>query len=95
WRFWARANSQEAEPLEFVEIASDVVTCSGYGGCSYHESFGASIPHRALLASSEGYRVKFYARDGSELVINVTPAQIAAQLAAIENVVAGNLDSNM
>ncbi|HEX6939978.1 MAG TPA: hypothetical protein VF158_11240 [Longimicrobiales bacterium] len=83
WRFWRSANNANAEPLDFVSIERDVVSCSGYGSCLHSETFGISIPHDALLANRDGYSLKVYAQSGRSMVLRITARQIAAQLEAI------------
>ena len=85
WEFWSRANSQDAQPLEFVSISRDVIYCGSYGGCSHAESFGALIPDAILKAHQDSFTVKFYAKSGKEMVITLTSQQIQMQLKAIED----------
>jgi hypothetical protein len=85
WRFYERANGEARRSLEFVSISRDVSSCSQYG-CSYAEHFGVDLDEDLLRERRDrGYAVKFYARSGHELIVTVSPAQIAAQLEAADN----------
>lgn len=86
WEIWSRANSEDAQPLEFVSISRDVVYCgSGYAGCSLSEVFGAFIPDTDLRTHQDGYSVKFYAKSGKQMVIRLSSEQIRKQLKAIDD----------
>lgn len=86
WKYWSRANSQDAEGLPFTSIARDVVGCGTITGCSFSESFEAAISDSVLRAHRGGYGVKFYARSGAPLVITLSAEQIGAQLRAVDSV---------
>jgi len=85
WVIWSRANTQDAQQLEFVSIRRAVISCGSYTGCSYSEDFGATIPDTILKARLDGFSVKFYAQTGKEMVITLTSQQIRQQLKAIED----------
>lgn len=86
WKFWSRANSQDATPLEFTQISRDVGSCSA--GCDFWESFGVTVADSTLRSHRTGYAVKVYARSGDSMVLTVTGDQIAAQLAAVDSLAA-------
>jgi hypothetical protein len=90
WTVWVNANSQDAQPLEFVSISRDVIFCGADTGCSYSEQFGATIPDTMLKTHQDGFSVKFYAKTGKEMVITLTSQQIRQQLKAIEAFQASN-----
>lgn len=85
WKFWRRA-AAPGYPLEFTEISRDVGSCRN--GCTLTESFAAEIPDSLLRASRDSLAVKFYAKSGDQMVLVLRPVQIAAQLAAVDSVVA-------
>jgi len=85
WVIWSRANTQDAQQLEFVSIRRAVISCGSYTGCSYAEDFGATIPDTILKTHLDGFSVKFYAQTGKEMVITLTSQQIRQQLKAIED----------
>ena len=59
--------------------------CGRHTDCSLLEMFGAMIDDAVLREKQhDGYRVKFYAQSGREKIITITPEQISAQLARIE-----------
>jgi hypothetical protein len=83
WIFWHRASDDQANTLEFVSIARNVISCRS--GCSYSEAFGVTIPHRTLeRARNTGLSIKFFARTGREKVIHLSSDDINAQLFAME-----------
>ena len=81
-RHWHAAHDGAGRPLRFVEISQNEITCSG--GCSYVEEFAADLPEGTLRASPQGLNVIFTAGSGGEMRISVSPAQISAQLAAVD-----------
>jgi hypothetical protein len=83
WIRWTRANGQDAQSLEFSSLSREVRRCYADRSCSFEEVFGASIPHAAMRASSEGYAVKFYSSTGQSMVVTLDSDQIKAQLAAV------------
>src|SRR5215468_3153052 len=85
WIVWARANGEDAQPLEFVAIHRGVLACGADSGCALEEEFGAVIPDTMLRAYPGGFAVKFYAETGKELVLHLTSQQIQQQLKAIED----------
>jgi hypothetical protein len=94
WVFWSRANSQDAQPLEFVSISRDIIYCGSHVGCSYSEQLGATIPDTILKTHQDGFSVKFYANTGKEMVTTLTSQQIRQQLKAIEDFQASMKRSN-
>jgi len=83
WRFVYGANDSEAQSLEFIQIDRDPWGCSR-SGCNHTEDFAAIIPDSALRDSRKGYSVKFYAKNGKDIILTVTEHQITAQLDAIK-----------
>lgn len=81
-RRWNAARDGAGQPLRFIEIGRNEITCSG--GCSYLEEFAAEVPESELRASSRGLTVVFTSASGAEKPIMVSGQQIAAQLAAVE-----------
>lgn len=85
WRFWVRANDQNASNLNFTSIDKTVISCSRYSGCGYAETFGVDIDDTSLRsAKDQQYCTKFYARNGESEVICLSTSQIAAQIQAID-----------
>jgi hypothetical protein len=85
WVIWTNANGEDAQPLEFSSLSREVLSCASSPGCLYTEDFVAVIPDTTLKTHQDGYSVKFYAKTGKEMVITLTPNQIAQQLKAIED----------
>lgn len=84
WRFWFIARDENATNLELMDISKDVGHCSSYGGCSHYETIGIMVSDATLRAKrTTGLQIKVKARDGSEQVLSLSPAQIDAQLTAI------------
>lgn len=81
-RHWNAAHDATGHPLRFIEIGSNQITCDG--GCSYAEEFAAEIPDSELRANPQGLAVIFTAGPGAEKRITLSPAQITAQLAAVD-----------
>ena len=82
-RRWHAARDGAGRPLRFVEISRHEITCSG-GNCAYLEEFAADIPEKELHADPQGLTVIFTADAGAEKRIQVSGAQISAQLAAVD-----------
>lgn len=88
WRNWRTASTEDAEMLEITNIGSDVESCShskySKSSCRYEESFGIDISSINLQDKiNTGFRIKVYAKNGENMVIQVTPKQIKLQLEAI------------
>jgi hypothetical protein len=83
WKFWNRANGEDANVLKFTEISHDVGSC--YGGCSLYENFGVDLPDSLLRAHPTGYQIKVYAKSGDSMILTVSPNQIAAQLRVVDS----------
>jgi hypothetical protein len=81
-RNWDAARDDAGRAQVFIPISRDEITCDG--GCSYVEEFAANIPESELRASPRGVSVIFTDHAGDEKTINVSAAQIAAQLAAVD-----------
>ncbi|KAA0683606.1 hypothetical protein [Roseomonas genomospecies 6] len=85
WKFWSRVNGQGGDQLEFVSINREVGSCGRYTGCGHYETFGATIPDKVLRDhASTGYSVKFFAKNGEEKVVTITPQMISLQIEAID-----------
>jgi hypothetical protein len=80
-RNWNAARDGSGEPLRFVPISRDEISCAA--ACSYAEEFAASIPESTLRASLGGLDVTFTASSGESKTIHLSSDQIAAQLAAV------------
>jgi hypothetical protein len=80
-RDWDAAYDAAGKPLRFIAISRFEITCKY--GCSYAEEFAANIPQDELLASPEGFSVTFTDRAGDRKTINVSGAQVGAQLQAL------------
>lgn len=85
WRFYYSAKDENKHSLKFVEIDRRVIDCDTYD-CKYEELFSALIPEEKLKNNIDGYRVKFYAKDGSEVVVELTENQIRKQLNTIQKI---------
>jgi hypothetical protein len=86
-RGWFQANDEQALPLELMEIAADVASCGGSGRCEYREEVAVTVSDSALRAFPNGYGIKLYARDGSQLVVTTTADQIRLQLQKVDSIV--------
>lgn len=74
---WYAANDETATGLEFTPV--------GGSRRRYLDDFGAIVPEDKLRSRRMyGYAVKFYAKSGTTLVIQLTPRQIGAQLDAVD-----------
>ena len=81
-RNWEAARFATGEPLRFVPISKNEITCEL--GCSYAEEFAAALPEPLLRASPQGFAVLFTARSGAQKTIAVPPDLVAKQLAAVD-----------
>jgi hypothetical protein len=81
-RDWNAARDDAGRAQVFIPISRDEITCDG--GCSYAEEFAANIPENELRASPSGLSVIFTDHAGDVKIVNVSAAQIAAQLAAVD-----------
>ena len=81
-RAWNAARDSAGNPLQFVQIRRDEITCDA--GCSYVEEFAAILPESELQASPDGLAVTFLSPSGDEKTIVISGDRIAAQLAAID-----------
>jgi hypothetical protein len=81
-RRWSAARDAAGDPLRFVHLSTDEITCDG--SCSYAEEFAATIPESELHANPSGFAVTFSAQSGDEKKILVSGEQVAAQIAAVE-----------
>jgi hypothetical protein len=82
WVSWSRANSEDAQSLQFFSFRSEVINCE-YNRCSYSETFGAIIPDIMLKSHQDGLSVKFYGKGGHEKVLTLTSQPIREQLKVI------------
>ncbi|MBV9154192.1 MAG: hypothetical protein JO204_20700 [Alphaproteobacteria bacterium] len=81
-RHWDAARLATGEPLRFIPISKNEITCEL--GCSYAEEFAAALPEPLLRASPQGFTVLFTAHSGTQKAITVPPDLVAKQLAAID-----------
>jgi hypothetical protein len=81
-RRWHAARDGAGHSLRFVEISRHEIAC--IGGCSYAEEFAADIPESELRANPGGLTVIFSAEAGAEKQLQISGAQIASQLAAVD-----------
>lgn len=86
-RHWDRARDGSGQPLKFVPISTNEITCER--GCSYAEEFGAELPEALLRNSTRGLSVTFGARSGAEKTIAVPGDLVAKQVAALDQARAG------
>lgn len=84
WRFYEDASFEGDETAQFTRIDRDVLGCSA-GSCEHEEIFGVLLPSGFLKENKGGFRVKFYADSGDELVLNVTGNQVSKQLSEIKD----------
>jgi hypothetical protein len=82
-RDWNAAHDASGNALPFTHIAANEITCDK--GCAYEEEFAATLPAAALLASAGGFAVTFTARSGQKMTIDLSSAEIAEQLAAVDS----------
>lgn len=96
WRFYMSANYEAPNGPKSVpadRISSEVVACSQYG-CSHREDVGFDVPEDILrwvaaratpqTEVGEPWRFKWKAKDGSELLAQLPPAEVAGLLRAVE-----------
>jgi hypothetical protein len=88
WAHFTRANDEDTDALEVVEIDSDTQCYSAAYPCILYESFGIGIADDKLRQHGDGYAVKAYAQSGAEIVLEVSAEQIGRQLAATDSVLA-------
>jgi hypothetical protein len=88
WKFWERANADDATALNVVSIDQHVGTCTGAVGCELKETFGVDISESMLRSHPNGFPVKVYAQRGGDMIITLSPQQISAQLAATDSIAA-------
>src|SRR5215207_11399075 len=81
-RNWDAARDAEGQPLRFVEIGKNEITCER--GCSYAEEFAASVPEQRLRESRGGLTVTFPGRSGAPKTIAVPGDLVQRQLAAVD-----------
>jgi hypothetical protein len=81
-RVWNAARLATGEPLRFVPISKNEITCEL--GCSYAEEFAAALPEPLLRANPQGLTVMFAARSGAQQAIAVSGDVVAKQLAAVD-----------
>ena len=81
-RVWNAARLATGEPLRFVPISKNEITCEL--GCSYAEEFAAALPEPLLRANPQGLTVMFAARSGAQKAIAVSGDVVAKQLAAVD-----------
>lgn len=84
-REWSAASDERGQPLRFIPISSNEITCDAGGGCSYAEEFAAALPEPLMRASTNGLMVTFTAKSGARTIIQVPGAQVVAQLAAVDS----------
>lgn len=81
------ASDDTAKPLRVVKLERSR-DCHAVR-CQADESIGVILDADTLLARrGTGYAVKVSARDGSAVILQVTPGMIAKQLAAVDQVLA-------
>jgi hypothetical protein len=81
-RNWDAAHDGAGRPLAFVAIDHHQIAC--IEECSWAEDFAADLPESELRASPEGLSVVFTARSGAAKRIDLAPAEITAQLRAVD-----------
>ena len=80
---WNAATDGDDAPLLFTPVLRKTLGCTQ--GCTFHEVFGAVIEDGVLGgALNQGFPVRFNSRRGRTMTIQVTPAQIQAQLDAYD-----------
>jgi hypothetical protein len=83
-RDWDGAQDAAGHPLPFTHISTNKITCEN--GCAYAEEFAATLPKAGLRSADRGLAVTFTARSGNTMTIELSGAQIARQLAAVDAV---------
>jgi hypothetical protein len=86
-RDWEAAHDGAGRPLTFVAVSRHQIACTGE--CSWVEDFAADLPEGELRASPNGLSVVFTARSGIAKRIDIAPADIVAQLRAVDAARAG------
>lgn len=81
-RNWDAARLATGEPLRFIPISKNEITCEL--GCSYAEEFAAALPEPLLRASPQGLTVLFTARSGAQKAIAVPGDLVTRQLATVD-----------
>lgn len=81
-RNWDAARDAQGQPLRFIAISKNEITCSG--GCSYAEEFAAAVPEAKLRQSTAGLTVTFAAKSGATKTIAVPGELVQKQLAAVD-----------
>lgn len=83
-RGWNAATGPKGEKLRVTKIETKTENCTPEG-CPRTEAYGAAIDDASLRAARDtGYAVNFTSESGTKETITITPEQIAAQLAAID-----------
>lgn len=83
-RGWNAATGPKGEKLRVTKIETKTETCSP-DGCPRTEAYGAAIDDVTLRAARDkGYAVNFTSESGAKETVTITPEQIAAQLASID-----------
>lgn len=86
-RDWSAAHDSGGQTLQFLPIGRYQIACAPGGACAYSEEFAAKLPESELSQNPSGFSVTFTETGGSAMqTIAVSPAQIAAQLAALAEV---------
>jgi hypothetical protein len=80
-RNWNAARLASGNPLRFVRISKNEVTCEL--NCSYAEEFAAALPDELLRTNPEGFAVVFSAKSGTEKTITIPGELVAKQLTAV------------
>ncbi len=83
YQYFRQAADDTARSLPVLQIdrASD---CPRYQ-CTHYETIGIAIDDATLRARADkGFLLKISARRGSELILPISPTQIALQLAAVD-----------
>lgn len=80
-RSYNRASGDNVRSYDFQELDRKVGHC-GSSGCVYGETYNITIPPADLKrGASEGIRLKIYARNGDEVVVQL-PASLIAEFNA-------------
>jgi PDZ domain len=86
WIDFDFASDDTAQTLRLIPIYRARPTCRL---CAWSETFEIAVPDAALRAhASSRYRVKISGRGGTSMIIPFTPAMIAEQYAALDQVLA-------
>lgn len=86
WKFWQSANDEGAKALKFSSISRDVGSCAR-STCEHTESFGVDVADSVIRLNPNGYSVKFYAKNGETMIVQINAAQMRAQFSAIDSLV--------